>query len=199
MNVTLRIAHVVERTRAEGPGVRLAIWAQGCSLRCPGCCNPEMLPSTGGRLVPVPAVVAQVLDSTARTGAEGISLLGGEPMDQAAGFAAVARAAQHAGLGVLVFTGYGLAALRRRRDPSIDALLASTDLLVDGPYLAARRSGERRFVGSGNQRLRFLTPRYHGHADLRADWTQSVSFLFEPGGQLTVSGAPALAVPGPDR
>ena len=46
--VRLRIAQIVPSTEAEGPGRRFALWFQGCSLRCPGCCNPEMLPFTGG-------------------------------------------------------------------------------------------------------------------------------------------------------
>jgi anaerobic ribonucleoside-triphosphate reductase activating protein len=46
---TLRVAQVVPCTEAEGPGRRFALWFQGCPLRCPGCCNPEMLPFEGGQ------------------------------------------------------------------------------------------------------------------------------------------------------
>ena len=31
----------MERTRANGPGLRLGIWVQGCTRNCPGCSNPE--------------------------------------------------------------------------------------------------------------------------------------------------------------
>ncbi|MFM7150626.1 MAG: 4Fe-4S cluster-binding domain-containing protein, partial [Gemmataceae bacterium] len=48
----LSIAQTVPFTEAEGPGKRFAIWFQGCPFRCPGCCNPEMLPFRGG--VPTP-------------------------------------------------------------------------------------------------------------------------------------------------
>ena len=44
----LSVAQIVPCTEAEGPGRRFALWFQGCPLRCPGCCNPEMLPFTGG-------------------------------------------------------------------------------------------------------------------------------------------------------
>ena len=43
----LRVAQIVPFTEAEGPGRRFALWFQGCPLRCPGCCNPEMLPFEG--------------------------------------------------------------------------------------------------------------------------------------------------------
>ena len=37
----LLVADIVAETVVEGPGKRLAIWVQGCEIRCPGCCNPR--------------------------------------------------------------------------------------------------------------------------------------------------------------
>src|SRR6059058_3547475 len=48
MEAIVSVAHIVPCTEAEGPGKRFALWFQGCPLRCPGCCNPEMLPFEGG-------------------------------------------------------------------------------------------------------------------------------------------------------
>src|SRR5439155_12091236 len=93
-----RVAHWVACTEAEGPGKRFALWFQGCPLRCPGCCNPEMLPFQGGDLLPVPAVAEAVRAAAAEHGLEGITLLGGEPLAHAAGGAALARAAHGLGL-----------------------------------------------------------------------------------------------------
>lgn len=45
-------------------------------------------------------------------------------------------------------------------DPAVAALLAATDLLVDGRYDDARRTTTRRWVGSDNQVMHFLTDRY---------------------------------------
>src|SRR5687767_13593652 len=73
------VAQVVACTEAEGPGKRFALWFQGCPLRCPGCCNPEMLPFIGGRAVPRAEVVGQMRRAAAEHGLEGITLLGGEP------------------------------------------------------------------------------------------------------------------------
>src|SRR5262245_57689253 len=101
---TLSIAQIVPVTEAEGPGVRFALWFQGCPLRCPGCCNPEMLPFQGGTLTPLAAVLRQ-LDDAAAHGVEGITLMGGEPTSHAAGAAALARATRERGLSVMVFTG----------------------------------------------------------------------------------------------
>jgi anaerobic ribonucleoside-triphosphate reductase activating protein len=157
----LDVALVVPRTEAEGPGTRFAVWVQGCPMRCPGCCNPEMLPF---RVGPIPAESSYRPCDLARqaiaAGVEGVSLLGGEPFAQARGLAALAAQVREAGLSVMVFSGYTLAELRAAGDPAVATLLARTDLLVDGRYKASRRTTSRRWIGSDNQVLHFLTDRY---------------------------------------
>ena len=155
---SLRVARWVPVTEAEGPGRRFALWLQGCSLACPGCCNADLWDPAGGREV-LAAAVAAALEAV-RSEVEGITLLGGEPFDQAAGAAEVARAARGWGLSVAVFTGYSRPELESRGDEGTAALLAATDLLVDGRYDASRPERARRWVGSANQRFHFLTGRY---------------------------------------
>src|SRR5690349_2696176 len=105
---SLRIAQIVPCTEAEGPGKRFALWFQGCPLRCPGCCNPEMLPFEGGQPMSLDAVVELLRATAAEHPLEGITLLGGEPLAHAAGGAALARAAHTLGLNVMAFSGYVL-------------------------------------------------------------------------------------------
>src|SRR2546423_10696370 len=106
--VVLNVAQIVPCTEAEGPGRRFALWFQGCPLRCPGCCNPEMLPFVGGTPRPVADVLAEVEQTYRDHGIEGITLLGGEPLAHAAGAAALARGVRVLGLSVMVFSGYTL-------------------------------------------------------------------------------------------
>jgi anaerobic ribonucleoside-triphosphate reductase activating protein len=91
---------------------------------------------------------------------EGITLLGGEPFEQADVLAELAGAARMAGRGVMTFTGFRYEVLRRGARPGWRELLGATDLLVDGPYLLARRDTTRPWVGSSNQRFIHLTNRY---------------------------------------
>lgn len=156
---TLRVAQVVPCTEAEGPGQRFALWFQGCPLRCPGCCNPEMLPFEGGALLSFDAVLAHLQETASQHALEGITLLGGEPLAHAAASAALARAAHVLNLNVMVFSGYLLEEARQMSDPAIAALLAETDILVDGPYLRALPETRRRWIGSSNQRIHFLSSR----------------------------------------
>src|ERR1043166_1618989 len=184
----LSIAMVVPVTEAEGPGRRFALWLQGCPLRCPGCCNPEMLPFDGGNLSPLDEVVSAITNATAH-GIEGVTLLGGEPTAHANGAARVAQRVQELGLSVMIFTGYTLDELRLRHDPQIDDLLAHTDILVDGRYERDLPDTSRRWIGSTNQRIHFLTDRYSADDPCWREGNTLELRLVE--GEITINGFPA--------
>src|SRR5579872_4081809 len=112
----LQVAQIVPATEAEGPGVRFALWFQGCPLRCPGCCNPEMLSFEGGERLSIAEVVARVDEAVRQHGIEGVTLLGGEPLAHAAGAVVLARALRQRGLTLMIFTGYTLDEARRLPD-----------------------------------------------------------------------------------
>jgi anaerobic ribonucleoside-triphosphate reductase activating protein len=148
-----------------------------------------MLPFAGGWEAGVDELAWWVQRTAAGEGVEGITLLGGEPLAQAAGAAALARRVQALGLSVMVFSGFTLAEIHAAADPDALDLLAHTDLLVDGPYLRDRPEHRRRWVGSSNQRVHALTDRY------RVDdpcWSRPNTLeLRLTGGELTVNGFPA--------
>lgn len=158
-NMVLSVAQIVPCTEAEGPGRRFALWFQGCPLRCPGCCNPEMLPFDGGAQMPLSNLVVKLAESATAHTLEGITLLGGEPLAHAAGAAEFARAAHGLGLNVMIFTGHTLEDARLLPDPEVQELLAETDILVDGPYVRELAETRRRWIGSSNQRVHFLSAR----------------------------------------
>lgn len=184
----IRLADIAPTTEAEGPGRRFAIWVQGCPLRCPGCCNPQMLPFAGGELVAAEDVLGQLEAAAAEYALEGITMLGGEPFAHAAGLSIVAHGAQRAGMSVMVFSGYTLDELQQSVEPAVARLLAATDVLVDGPYLDEQRTEHRRWIGSSNQRLHFLTDRYSPD-DPRFAARNTVEIRWERG-QLTWNGFP---------
>lgn len=154
----LRISRVWHRTKAEGPGLRSAIWVQGCSIRCPGCINPHLWSSSGGTAVD-PEELGNEVDAA---GVEGVTLLGGEPFDQALACAILAEDLKRRGLGVIIFTGYTHDTLTMGTGEGWSRLLAATDLLVDGRFEASDPEIARAWVGSSNQRFIHLTDRYAG-------------------------------------
>lgn len=166
-DAALRWSRFVPATGAEGPGVRTAIWVQGCAVRCPGCFNPQMWAARGAHLDDPADLASRWIADARAAGAEGVTLLGGEPFDQAAALAVVAEAFRDAGLGVMAFSGYTLERLQVWAEERADIarLLAATDLLCDGPYLADLPDTRRPWIGSRNQSIRALTPRYAAEVD----------------------------------
>jgi anaerobic ribonucleoside-triphosphate reductase activating protein len=193
-DLSLQIAQLVPCTEAEGPGRRFALWLQGCPLRCPGCCNPEMLPFEGGTSIPLGAVIAQIEESVRTHEIEGITLLGGEPLAHATGAAALAQAMRARELSVMIFSGYLLEEARQLSDPAIAELLALTDILVDGPYLREQPETRRRWIGSANQRIHFLSDRYQAD-DPRWLLPNTLEIRLR-GPELTVNGFPARSAVG---
>jgi anaerobic ribonucleoside-triphosphate reductase activating protein len=186
----LRVAAIVDDTRAEGPGRRWALWVQGCSIRCPGCCNPEMFDERRGRPDGIDELAAHIAEARAH-GVEGVTFLGGEPFEQAAGLAELARRAKALAMTVMVFSGYTLDELRARADAA--ELLALTDLLVDGRYDRARPEPRppvgRRWIGSANQVMHFLTAAYApDDPQMRDDNTIEIRLA---GGALRINGWPS--------
>ncbi len=156
----MQIAQLVPSTCAEGPGRRWAIWFQGCPLRCPGCCNPEMLSFAGGESYTLATLTASMQAARDSQAVEGITMLGGEPFAHADDALQLAEAARQLSLSVMIFSGFTIEQLRARESVTVNQLLALTDILVDGPYLREQPDTTRRWIGSTNQRIHFLSDRY---------------------------------------
>jgi len=186
----LRVAQRVADTEAEGPGRRYALWVQGCTLRCPGCCNPEMFAAELGELTDAAELGATIASTP---GIEGLSVLGGEPFQQAGALAEVCRLVRRAGLSVMVYSGYTLEELeaQRQRAPEVGELLGLVDVLADGRFEQAKAERTRRWLGSTNQRLHFLTERY-SPTDARFLMPNTVELRYVDG-QLTINGWPTTA------
>ncbi len=128
---------------------------------------------------------------------EGVTFSGGEPFDQAVAVAAVARAAQAMGLGVLVFTGYPWCELRQGTGAAWADLLAATDLLVAGPY-EQDRPGTYPLMASANQELVHLTERYRT-AVTQAGGGRRSEFHIAVDGTVRVTGFPRPPIGGGAR
>lgn len=201
----MRIANRVTRTRCEGPGERYALWFAGCSIRCPGCCNPELFDAQGGELTRVEGIVDAVAQVHAQKQLEGVSVLGGEPFDQGAALVELMSSLrQHLPtLGLIIFSGYSYASLSAR--PELSRLWSLVDTLIDGPFEATQREaaiGGRRYIGSTNQGLVHFSARYRdpelwsgpAQAEVQVDKRGRLSVHGEP--ELTRRLQLALARPG---
>ena len=164
----LNIAKIIDVTQVEGPGLRTAIWVQGCLKRCVGCCNGQFLKIQPADVYDSQKIIEQIAQNLQQYGIEGVTLLGGEPFLQAEGLADVAQACRKMGLSVMVFSGYQLEELDDARFKGASQLLKVTDVLVDGEYQQALIENVRNWVGSTNQRFHYFTDFYDVSIETRS-------------------------------
>jgi anaerobic ribonucleoside-triphosphate reductase activating protein len=156
----VNMAAFTASTRTLGPGNRAAIWVRGCPFNCQGCLAPGWRSSQPARLIPVQELAAWI---AADNSIDGLTISGGEPMQQAKQLSQVIRLSHTCKeLTVIVFTGYKYAALRRMPETSgVPEFLSLIDLLVDGQYEDSWND-DKGLRGSVNQRIIPLTSRLKG-------------------------------------
>ena len=156
-SLALNIAATCQATYALGPGLRSAVWVQGCPFRCPGCISPDWVKERPAQRFSPQELAQELLTDPSVTG---ITFTGGEPMQQAAGLAETARIIRRArDVSIICFTGYRYEELIKKPPASgVALLLSELDVLIDGPYLAGLNEN-RGLRGSSNQRIYYLTDR----------------------------------------
>lgn len=135
----------------DGPGRRSVVQVAGCSIRCPGCYVPETHNRGNGRLVSISSIVEELILS--RDENDGVTILGGEPFDQAGSVAELVSRLKRYNFDVVVYTGHTIEKLLAKNDSRINYILTRIDLLIDGPFEKSLASGAGEYRGSSNQRL----------------------------------------------
>ncbi len=140
---------------ANGPGVRISLFVSGCTHHCKDCFNQEAWDFDYGQVFDQ-SVMDHLLELLQPGYIRGITYLGGEPLDprNQGGLLELSRQikARMPEKSIWCFTGYVWEHLPRV--PGVtDELLSLCDVLVDGPFVAAKKNLSLRFRGSENQRL----------------------------------------------
>ncbi|MBR4108824.1 MAG: anaerobic ribonucleoside-triphosphate reductase activating protein [Oscillospiraceae bacterium] len=145
----LDLSGIVTDSIVDGPGIRTTIFSQGCPHHCEGCHNPETWEFGTGTQMEEERLLQIVEENPL---CRGVTFSGGEPFAQAEGFAKLARLLKEKGYEVASYSGYTFEQLLSGSDAQRE-LLASIDILIDGPFLLSERSLELSFRGSKNQRI----------------------------------------------
>ena len=152
MKDTIRIAGVVRESIVDGPGLRFAVFTQGCAHHCFECHNPETWDFSGGYECEIEKII-KAMDENPLL--DGITMSGGDPMFQPEAGYVLCKTVKEKGLNVVVFTGYTYEELMElgKTDPWVVKFLEVTDILIDGRYEKSRRDLTLLFRGSSNQRV----------------------------------------------
>ncbi len=145
---------------ANGTGVRTVLFVSGCRNRCKGCFQPETWDFANGEPF-TKEVEDQIIESLKPPYIQGLTLLGGDPMEpenQCALLPFLRRIKKECPKkDIWAYTGYlldrDLISGGKRCTEDTEELLSYIDVLVDGPYLEKERSIMLKFRGSANQRV----------------------------------------------
>lgn len=148
----LNLAEICPGTYTLGPGLRFAIWVQGCPFNCKGCVSQDWIPFKLAQVFAVEELAEMIVSSSSL---DGITISGGEPFMQAGKIVQLLQLietkAPH--LNTIVFTGFNLEQLTWTEAKQ---LLSFTDVLISGLYVD-KLNDNKGLRGSSNQKIHYLT------------------------------------------
>jgi anaerobic ribonucleoside-triphosphate reductase activating protein len=147
----MRLSGITPESLVDGPGLRYVIFTQGCHHACPHCHNQQSWDVSGGKEYTVKQIIRFIKQQ--KKIKRGVTFSGGEPFLQAEELAQAALAAHQRGWDVVTYTGFTYEELIADNNDGVKALLAETDILIDGKYVHKLRSVKLQFRGSSNQRI----------------------------------------------
>jgi anaerobic ribonucleoside-triphosphate reductase activating protein len=177
-----------------GPGRRIGLWLQGCTIRCPGCVSQDTWPRDETKTIAVGRLVAWCRTSSAGQ-LDGVTISGGEPFEQPQGLFALLtqlaawRREQQLDFDVLCYSGLPQRVLERRHAK----ILALLDALIPEPFVNDLPQGAL-WRGSRNQPLVALSERgrarYEAYRDAPAEGDGKRMQATVEGGRVWMIGIP---------
>lgn len=197
----VQVHSLLERSEVNGPGTRAVVWVQGCSLHCSSCWNPETHPRKAGTSHEVVDLSRWIVGALRRVRLEGITISGGEPMEQALAILDLVEQVRTAApqLSIGLFSGYSERELNEGhflyftdesaigRHALWSQISSHLDFAVLGRYNRHQPTSNP-LITSRNQRLKLLSRRY-----TVADFApQTVEVTIDGSGLTQITGFPAL-------
>lgn len=173
----MHFAEIKKFDIANGPGVRTTLFVSGCRLHCKECFNEIAWNFSFGNPF-TPQVGEELIQSVLNPYSDGITILGGEPLEPEnqeglVDFLEQARTAfgpvgEKGSKTIWLFSGHTWEEIAPaggvQHGPCTDRILATLDVLVDGPFILEKKDITLRFRGSSNQRLIDVPATLRAHA-----------------------------------
>lgn len=145
--LTIQLMRIVVDTTVDGPGWRSSVYCAGCRHACLGCHNPETWDFKAGHA----ATIDEIMEELRETEGD-ITFSGGDPMYQPEAFTELARRIrEELHRKIWCYTGFRYEQVVA--DEQMSRMLPYLEVLVDGPFVEAKKDDTLMFRGSSNQRL----------------------------------------------
>ena len=169
---------IVNNEHLYGKGKRLLIFLKGCSIHCKGCINKHLWSFEDATFMDEKEIFALAI----KENVEGITLHGGEPLDQAKSLYNLVKMVKDNKMSVILFTGYKKLELDKIQKKIWDI----SDIVISGRFVMSKRNVSLQFRGSSNQRVYIHKGIYKGYR-IKDDKTVTLLTLDEKG-NLDING-----------
>ena len=163
----MRYNQIRECDIANGEGIGIALFVQGCHFKCKNCFNPETWDFNGGKEW-TPEIEDKFIELASRPYIKRISILGGEPLADE-NLDGVLNLVNRFRLlmpqkNIWIYSGYTWEQIMKyeygckyinnfNTDALRQAIISKCDVLIDGRYIDSQRNIQLKYRGSENQRV----------------------------------------------
>lgn len=155
----MRYAAIKENDIANGPGVNVSFWVQGCKNHCKDCQNPETWSFTGGKEFTKDTLNNLFKALKANGINRSLSILGGEPLCPenipVTKYVIQQIKEKYPEIKIYLWSGYYYDELIKNKEIK-EEIFPYLDILVDGPYINSQRDITLKWRGSRNQNIIYL-------------------------------------------
>lgn len=155
----MRYAAIKENDIANGPGVNISFWVQGCKNHCKDCQNPETWSFTGGKEFTKDTLNNLFKALKANGINRNLSILGGEPLCPEnipiTKYIVHQVKEKYPETKIYLWSGYYYDELIKNKEIK-EEIFPYLDILVDGPYINSQRDITLKWRGSRNQNIIYL-------------------------------------------
>lgn len=155
----MRYAAIKENDIANGPGVNVSFWVQGCKNHCKDCQNPETWSFTGGKEFTKDTLNNLFKALKANGINRNLSILGGEPLCPEnipiTKYIVQQVKEKYSEIKIYLWSGYYYDELVKNKEIK-EEIFPYLDILVDGPYINSQRDITLKWRGSRNQNIIYL-------------------------------------------
>lgn len=147
----MRYAQIRKYDVANGSGIRVSLFVSGCTLGCKNCFNKAYQDFNFGAELDE-ATVERLIGYLSSDMIKGLSVLGGEPMDNARElWGIIDKIKKKVDKEIWIYSGYTFEQIME--DEWKKKMLMLCDVLVDGRFVEELKDLRLRFRGSSNQRI----------------------------------------------
>ena len=178
----MQVERIIYPVTTLGPGNRIGIWTIGCTKRCKNCISPELRRPRPDKNISVSTLICFVRDIIENNTADGITISGGDPLEQPEDLLAFITGISGICSDILIYTGYTLPELEDLwSDIRMVTLRNHTAVLIDGRYIHEQNDGMSALTGSTNQQIHYfnstLRPLYEEY--LRSHGREVQNYYFK--------------------